>query len=61
MKYTDLSEVQQQELLKQANIATRVAKKNIEKDWWGRVCRSSRTHVLGEGHVATRRVCKAFG
>ena len=34
MKYTDLSEVQQQELLRQANIATRIAKKNIEKDWW---------------------------
>ena len=34
MKYTDLTEVQQQELLKQANIATRIAKKNIEKDWW---------------------------
>lgn len=34
MKYTELSEVQQQELLKQINIATRVAKKNIEKDWW---------------------------
>lgn len=34
MKYTDLTEVQQQELLRQANIATRIAKKNIEKDWW---------------------------
>ena len=34
MKYTDLTEVQQQELLKQANIATRIQKKNIEKDWW---------------------------
>jgi len=34
MKYTDLTEVQQQELLKQANIATRIAKKNLEKDWW---------------------------
>ena len=34
MKYTDLSEAQQQELLKQINIATRIAKKNIEKDWW---------------------------
>ena len=34
MKYTDLTEVQQQELLMQANIATRIQKKNIEKDWW---------------------------
>ena len=34
MKYTDLTAVQQQELLRQANIATRIAKKNIEKDWW---------------------------
>lgn len=34
MKYTDLTEVQQQGLLMQANIATRIAKKNIEKDWW---------------------------
>ena len=34
MKYTDFSEVKQQELLKQANIQTRIAKKNIEKDWW---------------------------
>jgi len=34
MKYTDLSEVRQQELLKQANIQTRIVKKNIEKDWW---------------------------
>ena len=34
MKYTDLNEVEQQDLLQQANIATRIAKKNIEKDWW---------------------------
>ena len=34
MKYIDLSEVQQQQLLEQANIATHIAKKNIEKDWW---------------------------
>ena len=34
MKYTDLTEVQQQELLMQANIATHIQKKNIEKDWW---------------------------
>ena len=34
MKYSDLTEVQQQELLMQANIATRIQKKNIEKDWW---------------------------
>lgn len=34
MKYTDLTEVQQQELLEQANIRTRIAKKNLEKDWW---------------------------
>ena len=34
MKYTDFSEVRQQELLQQANVQTRIAKKNIEKDWW---------------------------
>ena len=34
MKYTDLTEVQQRELLEQANIATHIQKKNIEKDWW---------------------------
>jgi len=39
MKYTDLTEVQQQEILKQANIATRIQKKNIEKDWETRFMR----------------------
>ena len=34
MKYTDLNEVQQKELLHQANIATHIAATNIEKDWW---------------------------
>ena len=34
MRYTDLREAEQQEILKQANIATKIAKKNIEKDWW---------------------------
>lgn len=34
MKYIDLTEVRQQEFLMQANIATRIQKKNIEKDWW---------------------------
>lgn len=34
MKYIDLSEVQEQQLLEQANIVTHIAKKNIEKDWW---------------------------
>ena len=33
MKYTDLTEVQQQELLMQANIATRIQKKNIARLW----------------------------